>query len=191
MSDTATTSRSVDGREVPAIGTWVIDPTHTQAEFVARHMMVTKVRGGFSDLSGSIVVAEDPFDSSVEVLISTPSFRSGTEDRDNHVKSADFLSVDEYPEIRFVSTSVEPSGDGWKLLGDLTIKDVTKPITLDFEFLGVAPDPWGNQKAAFTASGEILREDWNLTWNVPLDGGGVLVSKSVKLEIEAQASLAG
>ena len=191
MSDTATTSRSVDGRDVPAVGTWVIDPTHTQAEFIARHMMVTKVRGGFSDLSGSIVVADDPSESSVEVSISTPSFHSGTEDRDNHVKSADFLSVDEYPEIRFVSSSVEPSGDSWTLRGDLTIKDITKPMTLPFNFLGVAPDPWGNQKAAFSASAEILREDWDLTWNVPLDGGGVLVSKTVKLEIEAQASLAG
>lgn len=193
ISDTAaatTTIRSVDGRNVPAVGTWAIDPTHTQAEFVARHLVVNKVRGGFSDVSGSIVVAEDPKDSSVEVTIGTASISSGTQDRDNHVKSPDFLDVEQFPEMRFLSTSVEPSGSAWRLTGNLTIKDVTKPVTLDFEFLGVSADPWGNQKAAFSASTEIERGEWNLTWNVPLDGGGVLVSKSVKLEIEAQASIA-
>ena len=189
MPETTQTTRSIDGRVVPAVGTWAIDPTHTQAEFVARHLMVTKVRGGFSDISGTIVVAEDPSESSVEVTIGTASVSSGTEDRDNHVKSPDFLDVEQFPQMKFVSTSVEPAGSSWKLAGDLTIKDVTKPVTLDFEFLGVSADPWGNQKAAFSATTEIEREDWNLTWNVPLDGGGVLVSKSVKLEIDAQAAM--
>ena len=181
--------RTVDGRDVPAVGTWVIDPTHTQAEFVARHLMVTKVRGGFADISGTIDVAETPSDSTVEVVLKTASVSTGTDDRDAHLKSPDFFNVEEYPEIRFVSSTVAPSGSGWRLNGDLTIKDVTKPVVLDFEFLGISSDPWGNQKAAFSASTEIDREEWDLTWNVPLDGGGVLVSKKVTLDIEAQASL--
>jgi polyisoprenoid-binding protein YceI len=184
-------TRVVDGKEVPAVGTWVIDPTHTQAEFVARHLMVTKVRGGFADVSGTIEVAEDPKDSKVEVIIDVATVSSGTDDRDAHLRSADFFDVEAYPEMRFVSTSVEPSGSSWKLTGDLTIKDITRPVTLDFEFLGISADPWGNAKAAFSASTEVAREDWNLTWNVPLEGGGVLVSKQVKLEIEVQAALQG
>jgi polyisoprenoid-binding protein YceI len=181
--------RTIDGKDVPAVGTWTIDPTHTQAEFVARHLMVTKVRGGFSEISGTIEVAEDPTESSVEVVLGTASVSSGTEDRDAHLKSPDFFDVEQYPEIRFVSTGVEPSGSSWRLSGDLTIRDITKPVVFDFDFLGISPDPWGNQKAAFSASTEIDREDWGLTWNVALDGGGMLVSKKVKLEIEAQASL--
>jgi polyisoprenoid-binding protein YceI len=184
-------TRVVDGKEVPAVGTWAIDPTHTQAEFVARHLMVTKVRGGFADVSGTIEVAEEPEDSKVEVIIDVATVSSGTDDRDAHLRSADFFDVEAYPEMRFVSTSVEPSGSSWKLRGDLTIKDITRPVTLDFEFLGISADPWGNAKAAFSASTEVAREDWNLTWNVPLEGGGVLVSKQVKLEIEVQAALQG
>lgn len=192
-SDTMSLTRSVDGKEVPAVGTWTLDPTHTQAEFIARHLMVTKVRGGFQELSGTIVVAEDPRDSRVEVVLDVASVTSGTSDRDAHLKSADFFDVETYPEIRFVSTKVEPSGSArgsaWTLTGDLTIKDVTKPVTLAFEFVGITNDPWGNAKAAFSASAEVAREDWGLTWNVALEGGGVLVSKTVKLEIEAQATL--
>ena len=182
---------TIDGREVPAVGTWTIDPTHTQAEFVARHLMVSKVRGGFATIDGSIVVAEDPSDSTVEIVIDASSVSSGTTDRDAHLTSEDFFDVATYPQIRFVSTSVEPNGSDWRLLGDLTIKDVTKPITLDFSFLGIINDPWGNPKAVFSASTQVEREDWGLTWNVPLEGGGVLVSKTIKLEIEAQAALAG
>ncbi len=188
-SDTMSLTRSVDGKEVPAVGTWTLDPTHTQAEFIARHLMVTKVRGGFQELSGTIVVAEDPRDSKVEVVIDVASVTSGTADRDAHLKSADFFDVETYPEIRFVSKKVEPKGSRWTLTGDLTIKDVTKPVTLDFDFVGITNDPWGNAKAAFSATTEVAREDWGLTWNVALEGGGVLVSKTVKLEIEAQASL--
>ena len=184
-------TRTIDGREVPAVGTWTIDPTHTQAEFVARHLMVSKVRGGFATIDGSIVVAEDPSDSTVEIVIDASSVSSGTTDRDAHLTSEDFFDVATYPEIRFVSTSVEPNGYDWRLLGDLTIKDVTKPNTLDISFLGLINDPWGNPKAVFSASTQVEREDWGLTWTVPLEGGGVLVSKTIKLEIEAQAALAG
>lgn len=187
--ETTTTDlvRIVDGRTVPTTGVWSIDPTHTQAEFVARHLMVSKVRGGFSEISGTIEVAEDPVDSKVEVTIGVASVSSGTDDRDAHLKSADFFDVENHPTMVFRSTKVEAVGSAWKLTGDLTIKDTTRPVVLDFEFIGVTPDPWGTAKAAFSATTELAREDWGLTWNVPLEGGGVLVSKTVKLEIEAQA----
>lgn len=185
--DTMELERTVDGRRVPAAGRWLIDSTHTQAEFVARHLMVTKVRGGFDDIGGTIVVGEDPADSSVDVTVQMASVSSGTAERDTHLWSADFFDVENYPTMVFVSTSVEPSGSSWKLHGDLTIKDVTRPLTLDFEFVGVSVDPWGNAKAAFSASGDIEREDWGLTWNVPLEAGGVLVSKKARIEIEVQA----
>jgi polyisoprenoid-binding protein YceI len=151
--------------------------------------MVSKVRGGFADISGTINVAEQPEDSSVLVTIAPASVSSGTADRDAHLVSPDFFDVENYPEIRFVSTSVEPAGSSWKLVGDLTIKDVTRPVTMDFAFLGIITDPWGNAKAAFSASTEVEREAWGLTWNVALEGGGVLVSKKVKLEIEVQAAM--
>lgn len=183
-----TLTRTVDGADVPGVGRWQIDPAHTSAEFVGRHLMVTKVRGGFGSVSGYIDVSEDPQRSTVEVTIETASVTTGTEDRDNHVKSEDFLDVENFPEIRFVSTAIEPSGSSWKLTGDLTIKDVTKPVAMDFEFVGIVDDPWGNSKAAFSASTEVMRGDWGLDWNVVLDSGGVLVSKKIAIEIEVQAA---
>jgi polyisoprenoid-binding protein YceI len=185
---THTLSRTVDTAAVPSAGRWEIDPAHTSAEFVGRHLMVTKVRGSFQNVSGSIVVADDPLESEVEVVIDATSLSTGSADRDGHLKSADFFDVENYPEIRFVSTSVRSNGSSWKLEGDLTIKDVTKPVELDFEFMGLVDDPWGNSKAAFSASTEILREDWGLNWNVALESGGLLVSKKIVIEIEVQAS---
>jgi len=180
-------TRTVDGTLIPGVGTWIIDGSHTSAEFVARHLMVTKVRGGFGSVGGTIEVAEDPSGSSVEVVIDTASISTGDADRDGHVKSADFFDVESYPEMKFVSTAVRPNGSSWTLDGDLTIKDVTKPVTLVFDFVGLAPDPWGNSKAAFSATAAINREDWDLNWNVALETGGVLVSKKVDIEIEMQA----
>lgn len=188
MSDN-TATRTVDNRLVPAVGTWIIDPTHTTIGAVARHLMVTKVRGLFTSFSGSFTVAENPKDSTVEITMDAASITTGTEDRDNHLRSADFLDVENYPTLVFRSTSVEEDGDIWKLTGDLTIRDITKPISLDLTFLGVTNDPWDNAKAAFEASAELERKEWNLTWNVPLAQGGVLVSDKFKIEIEAQATL--
>ena len=185
---THTLSRTVDTAAVPSAGRWDIDPAHTSAEFVGRHLMVTKVRGSFQNVSGSIVVADDPLESEVEVVIDASSLSTGAADRDGHLKSADFFDVENYPEIRFMSTSVSPNGSSWKLEGDLTIKDVTKSVVLDFDFVGLVDDPWGNSKAAFSASTEILREDWGLNWNVALESGGLLVSKKIVIEIEVQAS---
>ena len=180
-------TRTVDGAAVPAAGTWIIDGSHTSAEFVVRHLMVAKVRGSFGSVSGTIEVAAEPAGSSVEVVIDTASVSTGDGDRDGHTKSADFFDIENHPEMRFVSTAVRPSGSSWILDGDLTIKDITKPVTLEFDFVGLAIDPWGNQKAAFSATTTINREDWDLNWNVALETGGFLVSKKVNIEIEMQA----
>ena len=181
-------TRTVSDKAVPAASTWQIDPAHTSVVFVGRHLMVTKVRGTFAEVSGTITVGDNPLDSAIAVTIGTASVSTGADDRDGHLKSADFFDVENHPEMTFVSTGVRPNGDAWILDGDLTIKGVTKPVSLDFEFLGVFDDPWGNAKAAFSASTEILREDWGLTWNVALESGGLLVSKKIAIEIEVQAA---
>lgn len=187
--ETTTTSviRTVDGRTVPAPGRYTLDPTHTRADFEARHLMITKVRGGFESLSGGFEVGDEPGLSSVEVVIDAASISTRTGDRDAHLRSPDFLDVERYPSITFRSTSVEPAGDRWRLAGELTIREVTKPVVLDMAFGGATADPWGNTRLLFTASTEIDREEWGLTWNVALEGGGVLVSKRIKIDIEAQA----
>ena len=163
-------------------GTWTIDPTHTEVGFVARHLMVSKVRGSFTDVSGTVTVAEDVSESVANVVIKTASVSTGTADRDAHLRSADFFDVETFPEMTFVSTGF----DGETLTGDLTIKDVTKPVTLDVEFNGVATDPWGNEKAGFEATADINRTDWGLTWNANLEKGGVLVSEKIKLVLDVQ-----
>jgi len=167
-------------------GTWTIDPTHTEVGFVARHLMVTKVRGSFTDVSGTVEVAENVSDSVANVVIKTASVSTGTADRDGHLKSADFFDAETYPDMTFVSTAF----DGETLTGDLTIKGVTKPVTFDLEFTGLATDPWGNEKAGFEATADINRKDWDLGWNVALEGGGVLVSEKVKLNLDIQLTKA-
>jgi len=183
------TTREIEGTTMPVAGTWVIDPAHTRIGAVARHLMVTKVRGEFGEFAGSITIGENPADSSAQLTIQAKSITTGAEDRDNHLRSPDFLDADNFKELQFVSTGIELNGSSGKVHGDLTIRGTTLPIALDFEFLGVITDPFGNDKAAFSATGDLEREDWGLVWNAPLDTGGVLVSKTFKLEIEAQAVL--
>jgi len=175
---------------LPQTGTWVIDPTHSQIELTARHLMVTKVRGSFKEFSGAITIGEAPGGSSAEVSIVAASIDTGVEDRDNHLRSPDFLDVAEYPTISFRSTSLEADGSSYSLTGDLTIKDITRPITLDLEYLGTKADPWGNEKAAFAATGTFDRDDWGLEWNVALEAGGWLVSKQFAIDIVVQAAQA-
>jgi polyisoprenoid-binding protein YceI len=163
-------------------GTWTIDPTHTEVGFVARHLMVSKVRGSFSEVSGSVTVDDDVAQSTAEVVVQLASVSTGTADRDTHLRSADFFDVENHPTMTFRSTAF----DGSTLRGDLTIKGVTKPVELDIEFGGTATDPYGNEKAAFEATGEVDRTEWGLTWNAPLEKGGVLVSEKVKLAIDVQ-----
>jgi polyisoprenoid-binding protein YceI len=190
MSETVTTpgSRVVDGRQVPEPGNWEIDPSHASFEFVARHLMA-RVRGHFSDVSGVAHIAERPEDSSLEVEIDTSTVDTRDPNRDAHLRSNDFFGTEEHPTITFRSTAVRPGAreDQWLVDGDLTIRGVTRPVTVDTEFLGAALDPWGNQRIGFSGVvPEVNREDWGLTWNTPLETGGFLLSKSVRLEIEAE-----
>ena len=185
---TTEATRMLDGIEVPAPGVWELDRAHSRLGFVARHLMVTKVRGSFGVFGGTIEVGERIEDSRVEVHIDAASFDSGSPDRDKHVRSGDFLDVETFPELTFVSTKVERAGEtGLLLEGDLTVRDVTRPVRLEAEFDGLTDDPWGGKRVAFTAKTEIDREDWGITWNVALEKGGVLVGKKIQLEIDVQA----
>ena len=184
-----TIANTVETSNVPDAGTWQIDQSHSDLRITARHLMVAKVRGTFTEFAGTIVVAEDPRASTVEFQAKAATITTGTPDRDAHLRSPDFLDAEQYPSVTFVSTSVAPNGQGWKLTGDLTIRDISRPVTFDMTYEGTATDPYGNTKAAFTAVGEIERKDWGLTWNVPLEGGGVLVSDKFKLEFDVEAGL--
>lgn len=188
-AEAATALRVVDGVTLPAAGTYVLDPTHTRIGFVARHLMVTKVRGSFGEFAGSITIGEDAKDSTAEATIQTAAINTGVADRDTHLRSGDFLEAEKYPQITFRNARVlSQDGAKFQVAGDLTIKNVTREVVLDVELDGVAKDPWGNEKLAVTASTEIDREDFGMTWNVALETGGVLVSKKIRIEIEAQAA---
>ena len=193
MAETATNAgiRQIGDVDAPAPGRWALDPGHTTATFVARHLMVTKVRGHFDRLSGAITIGERPEDSRVEVTIDAASIISGNEQRDEHLRSPDFLDVEKYPTLTFRSTEVKQTGPTTlKVTGDLTIRDQTRPVVLDVDFEGVERAPWGATVAGFSARAEINREDWGMTWNAALETGGVVVSKKVTIEIEAEASAA-
>lgn len=184
----STTTRTWHGLTLPNPGTFAIDTTHARAGFVARHLMVSKVRGGFSGVTGEITVAEDPTASSVTATIDTASIDTGTPDRDAHLRSADFLDVEKYPALTFRSKRVtDVEGGSFTLVGDLTIKDVTREVELQVDYEGVVVNPWGKEVIGFTARAEIDREDFGMTWNVALETGGVLVGKKVTIEIEAEA----
>jgi polyisoprenoid-binding protein YceI len=170
-------------------GTYAIDPTHSRIGFVARHAMVTKVRGSFDRFEGSgYFDAEDPVRSHLELRIEAASIDTRNADRDAHLRSNDFFDMEQHPEITFVSTSVQPAGDGrFAVTGDLTIKGVTKPVTVDFELTGAATDPFGNDRVGFEGATAVNRKDWGVSWNAALDAGGVLVSEKVTLELEVSA----
>ncbi|MGA2530462.1 MAG: YceI family protein [Acidimicrobiales bacterium] len=190
MTTTETTdlTRELNGLTVPTAGTFVLDKSHTQIGFVARHLMVSKVRGRFTDYEGAVVVADDPAASSVEVTIQAASISTNDENRDNHVRTNDFLAVEEFPTLTFRSTKVEiSSGSSWKVTGELTIRGVTRPVVLDVEFEGVIQDPWGNQRLGFAASAEIDRNEFGVSFNAALETGGFVISPKIKLEIEAEA----
>lgn len=188
---TATLTRTTADTTVPVAGTYELDPSHSSADFQVRHLGLSKVRGGFAIESGTVVIADDPTQSRVEAVLDAASFSTGAEDRDGHVRSADFLDVEQYPHLTFRSTGVRQDGSDWKVDGELTIRDVTRPVTLDVEFEGANQDPWGNGRIAFSAETEINREDFGITWNQALETGGVLVGKQVKITIDAQAVAQG
>jgi len=184
---TTAASRTLDGVEIPGSGTWDIDPSHTTVGFVARHLMVAKVRGRFGSFAGSAQIADQPEQSSVRVEIEAASVDTHDDGRDTHLRSADFFDVETHPQITFVSTGFTQTGTtSFDLPGELTIRGVTRPVVLKAEFDGLAGDPWGGTRAAFTAATEIDREDFGLTWNKALESGGVLVGKTIKIEIDAE-----
>ena len=170
-------------------GTWTLDPAHTRIGFVARHAMVTKVRGAFNEFEGTAVVdGADLRRSSATVTIAAASIDTRNEQRDAHLRSNDFLGMDEFPQITFVTTGVESTGaSSFELTGDLTIKGTTNPVTVPFEFEGAATDPFGNLRAGFEGSVTINRKDYGITWNAALETGGVLVSDKIVLEFEVSA----
>ena len=170
-------------------GTYLIDPAHSRLGFVARHAMVTKVRGSFHDFTGTLTVDQtDPTSGSGELTIVAASIDTGNEQRDGHLRSNDFFDMDNHPEITYRSTGIEAVGDDqFKVTGDLTIKGVTKPVTLDVEYTGSAIDPFGNTRIGLEATTVINRKDWGVSWNAPLEAGGVLVSEKVTLNIDISA----
>jgi polyisoprenoid-binding protein YceI len=169
-------------------GDYTIDTTHSRLGFVARHAMVTKVRGEFGDWQGTAHIdTANPADSWVKLTINAASVATGTADRDGHLKSADFFDVENYPEWTFASTEVSRDGDEWTVTGDLTIKDVTRAVTITFEEGGSAKDPFGNLRVGFEGETIVNRKDWGLTWNAALETGGILVSEKIKLEFDVSA----
>lgn len=186
-TDTPTTiTRTVTGQELPVAGRYVVDASHTEVTAIARHLMFTKVRVRFPEVSGSVVIAEDPAESSADIEIAVASVDSRDQARDEHLRSADFFDVEQHPTMHFVSTGVRNDGGDWKLDGDLTVRGTTKAVTLDVEYLGAVTDPWGGRRVAFTASTEVDREEFGLTWNVALETGGVLVGKKITIEIDTE-----
>ncbi|ASK65220.1 polyisoprenoid-binding protein [Brachybacterium avium] len=163
-------------------GTWTLDPTHTSASFTVRHAGISRVRGQFTDVDGALEVGEGGKDLSFTSTLQTASVSTSNQDRDNHLRSGDFFDAESFPEIRFVSTEVK----GETVTGDLTIRDTTKPVELDFSYEGAATDPFGVYRAGFTGATTISRKDFGLTWNAALEAGGVLVADEVKIVIEAE-----
>jgi polyisoprenoid-binding protein YceI len=178
------------GPDLSAVtGDYTVDPAHTTLGFVARHAMVTNVKGSFSDFTGELHLdGADPAKSTASFDVQMSSIDTGNADRDGHLKSADFFKTDEFPTMTFRSTSVEALGDtDYRVTGDLSILGTTKPLTIDLEYNGSAKDPFGNERAGFEGKAEILRSAWGLSWNAALETGGVLVSDKIKLNFDISA----
>jgi polyisoprenoid-binding protein YceI len=168
-------------------GTWTIDPIHSEVGFSVRHMMVSKVRGRFTKFSGEFVTAEDPQKSSVTAEIDLASIDTGQEQRDNHIRSADFFEVETYPTMTYKSTGIRVEDGEYVLDGELTLKGVTRRALLHLELNGFGPDPYGGTRAGFTATGELNRSDFNISFNAPLQNGGVVVADKIQLQLEIEA----
>ena len=183
----STTATTIPGY---VTGTWTIDPVHSEIGFSARHMMVSKVRGKFTNFSGEIVTGNDPLQSSATAVIDLKSISTGQDQRDAHLRSADFFEVETYPTMTYRSTGVRFDDGNYILDGELTLKGVTKNVPLILELNGFGPDPYGGTRAGFSASGEINRRDFNVNFNAPLQNGGVVVSDKITLHLEVEAVLA-
>lgn len=184
--------RIVDGRLVPVPGVWELDAGHTQVGFEGRHLKVTRVRGRFTKFNGRLIVAEVPEESIAELDIDAASIDSGFKDRDEHLKSADWFDVRRYPAISFRTVEIShASGNHWKANGELTIKEISRPIEVDVEFAGAVSDPWGNSKIGAVVRADVDREAWGLVWNLPLDAGGFVVGRTIHLTVDVEAVLKG
>ncbi|MFI6374640.1 YceI family protein [Streptomyces sp. NPDC050546] len=189
-TETATATSGAVRPELAALtGDYTIDPAHSTIGFVARHAMVTNVKGGFQDFTGTLHLdGTDPSQSSASLDVVMDSIETGNADRDGHLKSADFFKADEFPAMTFRSTKAESlGGDDYRITGELTILGTTRPLAIDLEFNGAAKDPFGNERVGFEGKAEILRSEWGLTWNAALETGGVLVSDKIKLNFDISA----
>lgn len=181
--------RTHDDRTIPAAGQYTIDPAHSSVELIVRHLMITKVRGRIEDLNGTITIDEEPERSHVEVELAVASLNTGHPDRDGHLAGPDFFDVANHPTIRFQSTQVAAAASGkWTVTGDLTIRGLTRPVVLQVTFEGANTAPTGEDRIAFSASTEVDRYDWGLTYNQALGTGGVLIGRQVQLELDVQAT---
>ncbi|UOQ58736.1 YceI family protein [Leucobacter allii] len=182
---------SITADQIPGyrVGTWTIDPTHSEVGFSVRHLAISKVKGKFEQFDATFTTAENPLESSVTASAEVASVNTNQKDRDGHLRTGDFFAAEEFPQLTFVSTGARE--DAGKLLvdGDLTLRGVTKPVTFDFEFGGFGEDAYGNYKAGFTATTVVKREDFGLTWNAPLEKGGVLLGSDVTITLDVQAAL--
>lgn len=185
MSTTETTTGTA---QLPDTGTWYVEPNHGVANFSARHLGLSKVRGRFNTVEGTLELADDLERSSIEIQIDAASINTNNADRDGHLKSADFLDADNHPHLTFTSTRIGRSSDEqWTVEGDLTIRETTRPVTLEVEYLGTAQDPMGaGQRIAFEATTQIIRQDFGLTWEGPQEAGGILVGRKVDIDIDVE-----
>ena len=170
-------------------GTWSIDPVHSDVSFMVRHMMVSKVRGKFHGVSGTIILGEDPLASEVSADVDMASIDTGNEQRDEHIRSADFFEVVKYPKMTFRSTAMRAEGDDFVVTGDLSLHGVTKPVDLALEINGFTKDPFGGTRAGFTATTQINRKDFGITIDMPMDGGGAVVGDKIQVQLEIEAVL--
>jgi polyisoprenoid-binding protein YceI len=188
-TDQAVSDTAVNPDLAALTGEYALDPAHTTIGFVARHAMVTNVKGTFGDFSGTLHLdGSDPARSTASIDVKMESIDTGNADRDGHLKSADFFKTDEFPVMTFRSTGAEAlGGDDYRITGDLSLLGVTRPLTIDLEFNGAAKDPFGNERVGFEGKAEILRSEWGLTWNAALETGGVLISDKIKLRFDVSA----
>ncbi|CAN5567626.1 YceI family protein [soil metagenome] len=177
--------------DVLAPGTWTIDPTHTTIAFVARHMMLSKVRGTFGEFTADVTIGDDPLESVVTAEVQMASIDTGNPDRDGHLRTNDFFAIDEFPTMSLRSTDVQRDGDDYVLHTELTVRGVTRPVDFALEFGGIGQDPWGNTRAGFEASATINRKDFGIEWNTALETGGVLVGDKIQIELDVQIVQAG
>jgi polyisoprenoid-binding protein YceI len=170
-------------------GTWTIDPVHSEVGFTVRHLMVSKVRGRFEKFEGEIVTGDDILDTTATLTVDLNSINTGNEDRDNDLRSSNYFEADKYPTMTYRSRDLRVDGDKYVADGELTVKDITNPVDLQVEFHGIGPDPWGGTRAGLSATGEINRKDFGVTFDMPMEGGGLVVGDKIQINLEIEAIL--